>query len=66
MAGEAGDGKPTVQQKRRMYVIFFVGAFLIDLVFGLVQFGTYRPTLLGLAVMITAALFYVISLVRGR
>lgn len=66
MAGEAGDGKPTVQQKRRMYVIFFVGAFLIDLVFGLVQFGTYRPTLLGLAVMITAALFYVISLLRGR
>lgn len=66
MAGEAGDGKPTVQQKRRMYVIFFVGAFLIDLVFGLVQFGTYRPTLLGLAVMITAALFYVVSLVRNR
>ena len=66
MAGQAGDGNPTVQQKRRVYVIFFFGAFLIDLIFGLVQFGTYRPTLIGLAVMITAALFFVFSLVRDR
>lgn len=66
MAGQAGDGNPTVQQKRRVYVIFFFGAFLIDLIFGLVQFGTYRPTLIGLAVMITAALFFVFSLIRDR
>lgn len=66
MAGQAGDGKPTVQQKRRVYIIFFFGAFLIDLIFGLVQFGTYRPTLIGLAVMITAALFFVFSLIRDR
>ena len=66
MAGDTGDGKPTVRQKRRMYGVFFVGAFLIDLVFGLVQYGAYRPTLLGLAVMITAALFYVFSLIRDR
>jgi FtsH-binding integral membrane protein len=66
MAGDAGDGKPTVQQKRRMYVAFFVIAFLVDLVFGLIQYGTYAPTLVGLAIMITAALFYVFSLIRGR
>lgn len=66
MAGQAGDGNPTVQQKRRVYVIFFFGAFLIDLIFGLVQFGTYRPTLIGLAVMITAALFFIYSLIRDR
>lgn len=66
MAGQAGDGNPTVQQKRRVYVIFFFGAFLIDLIFGLVQFGMYRPTLIGLAVMITAALFFIYSLIRDR
>ena len=62
----AGDGKPTVQQKRRMYVVFFVIAFLVDLVIGLVRYGTYVPTLVGLAIMITAALFLAYSLIRER
>jgi type IV secretory pathway VirB2 component (pilin) len=66
MAGQTGDGKPTVQQKRRMYVVFFVIAFGIDLIVGLVRYGTYVPTLVGLAIMITAALFFVFSLIRDR
>lgn len=66
MAGQTGDGKPTVQQKRRMYVAFFVIAFGIDLIVGLVRYGTYVPTLVGLAIMITAALFFVFSLIRDR
>ena len=66
MAGDAGDGKPTVQQKRRMYVVFFVIAFLVDLVIGLIRYGTYAPTLVGLAIMITAALFLAYSFIRER
>jgi len=62
----AGDGKPTAREKRRMYVIFFVIAFLIDLVVGLIRYGTYAPTLVGMAIMITAALFVVFSLIRER
>jgi hypothetical protein len=66
MAGQAGDGKPTAQEKRRMYVVFFVIAFAIDLIVGLIRYGTYVPTLIGLAIMITAALFFVFSLIRDR
>lgn len=66
MAGQTGDGKPTAQEKRRMYVVFFVIAFAIDLVIGLIRYGTYVPTLVGLAIMITAALFFVFSLIRDR
>jgi len=66
MAGEAGDGKPTAREKRRMYVVFFVIAFAVDLVVGLIQHGTYQPTLIGLAIMITAALFFIFSLIRDR
>jgi len=49
-----------------MYVVFFVIAFAIDLVIGLIRYGTYVPTLVGLAIMITAALFFVFSLIRDR
>lgn len=66
MVGQSGDGKPTAQEKRRMYVVFFVIAFAIDLVVGLIRYGTYVPTLVGLAIMITAALFFVFSLIRDR
>ena len=66
MAGDAGDGKPTAREKRRLYVIFFVIAFLVDLVVGLTRYGTYAPTLVGMAIMITAALFFVFSLIRDR
>jgi FtsH-binding integral membrane protein len=66
MAGEAGDGKPTAREKRRIYVAFFVIAFLVDLAVGLIRYGTYAPTLIGLAIMITAALFFFFSLIRDR
>lgn len=66
MAGQASDGKPTAQQKRRMYVVFFVIAFAVDLIVGIIRYGTYVPTLIGLAIMITAALFFVFSLIRDR
>lgn len=66
MAGQASDGKPTAREKRRMYVVFFVIAFAVDLIVGMIQYGTYKPTLIGMAIMITAALFFVFSLIRNR
>jgi hypothetical protein len=62
----SGDGKPTAKEKRRIYVAFFIIAFAVDLVVGLVRYGTYVPTLIGLAIMITSALFLIYSLVRDR
>jgi hypothetical protein len=66
VARDGGDGKPTVQEKRVVYVVFFVIAFVVDLVLGLLRDGTYRPTLIGLAIMITSVLFLVYSFIRGR
>ncbi|MCG8547113.1 MAG: hypothetical protein MJE12_23195 [Alphaproteobacteria bacterium] len=66
MANDQGGGKPTVQEKRRVYLLFFVIAFAIDFVVGMIQAGTYRPTLIGSAIMITAALFFIASFFRGR
>jgi hypothetical protein len=66
MARNAGNGQPSVQEKRRVYVVFFVIAFAVDLIVGLLRNGTYTPTLIGLAIMITSALFLVYSLIRDR
>jgi hypothetical protein len=66
MAGGEGNGRPTATEKRRVYVAFFVIAFAIDLGVGLVRYGTYTPTLIGLAIMITSALFLIYSLIRER
>ena len=66
MSAGSGDDKPTPAEKRRVYVLFFIIAFAIDLVIGLVRHGGYTPTLIGSAIMITAALFFVYSLIRDR
>jgi len=66
MAGNIGEGKPTAREKRRMYAVFFVIAFLVDLLVGLMRNGSYAPTLVGMAIMITAALFFIYSLIRDR
>ncbi len=58
--------KPTPEEKRRVYVVFFLIAFAIDLTVGLVRDGTYRPTMIGGAIMITSVLFYVYSLIKER
>ena len=66
MTTEPGGGKPTPVEKRRVYMLFFFIAFAIDLGIGLLRHGTYTPTLIGSAIMITAALFFVYSLIRER
>lgn len=52
--------------KRRFYAVAFAVAFGIDLTMGFVNGGGYRPSLVGLAVMITSALFFTYSLIRDR
>jgi hypothetical protein len=66
VARETGDGRPTAKEKRRIYIGFFVIAFAVDLLTGLLRNGTYAPTLIGLAIMITSALFLIYSLIRDR
>ena len=49
-----------------LQVAFFLIAFAVDLIVGLLRDGTYTPTLIGLAIMITSVLFLVYSLIRDR
>lgn len=66
MTAGRDDDKPTPEEKRRVYVVFFLIAFAIDLTLGLVRHGTYVPTMIGSAIMITSVLFYVYSLFKDR
>ena len=66
MSDSQQDGKPSEREKRRFYVIAFVVAFGIDAVVSMMGGGSYKPSLIGLAIMIAAALFFVYSLIRKR
>lgn len=66
MAQDGSGGKPTPHEKRRVYVLFFVIAFAIDFGVGWIRTGAYTPTLIGTAIMITSALFFIYSLIRER
>ena len=58
--------EPTGAEKRRAYVVWFVIALVVDLAWSLSAGNSYRPSLIGLAIMITAVLFFVWSLLRER
>ncbi|MBT5495099.1 MAG: hypothetical protein HOK54_05100 [Alphaproteobacteria bacterium] len=60
------DDKPDPATKRRFYLIAFAVALAIDYFTGMAKGGEYRPSLIGLAVMITSALFFFYSLIRNR
>ncbi len=60
------DDSQTPQQKRKVYLVAFFIAFGIDYLLSLSRGGGYKPTTIGLAVMITAVLFFVYSLIRNR
>jgi hypothetical protein len=60
------DDKPNPATKRRFYLIAFAIAFTVDYFAGMAKGGEYQPSLIGLAVMITSALFFFYSLIRNR
>lgn len=64
MAGKPNG--PTGAEKRRVYVTFFLIALVVEVLLALTRDGSFRPTLIGAAVMITAVLFFVYSLIRER
>jgi hypothetical protein len=66
-AGPMADGgKQSGEEKRRVYALFFCGALLIEVLLALTRDGPFRPTLIGTAVIITAALFFIYSWIRER
>jgi hypothetical protein len=64
--GNVSDDKPTGTQKRRFYIATFCIALAIDVVMSLADGLAYRPSLVGLAIMIGAVLYFVVSLIRDR
>jgi len=64
MAGKSD--RPTGEEKRRVYLAFFLIALAIEVLLALTRDGPFRPTLIGSAVIITAALFLIYSHFRER
>jgi hypothetical protein len=58
--------KPDGRTKRQYYIVAFCFAVLIDLSFAFVRDVSYRPRLVGLAVMIAAVLHFAHSWIRER
>lgn len=58
--------KPTGAEKRGFYVFAFCAAFAIDLVITVGHGQAYRPSLVGLAIMIAAVLYFAYSWIRDR
>lgn len=58
--------QPTGEQKRAFYVTAFCIALGIDVALNLSQGEAYRPSLVGLAIMITAVLWFAWSWLRER
>jgi hypothetical protein len=64
MAGKSNG--PSGVEKRRVYVTFFLIALAVEVLMALTRDGPFRLTLIGAAVMITAVLFFIYSLIRER
>jgi hypothetical protein len=54
------------QQKRHYYVVAFAFALGIDLVTSFLRDAPYKPSLVGLAIMIAAVLYFAVSWIRER
>ena len=57
---------PDSKAKRRFYLIAFFVAFCIDFFTSKFNGTEFKLSLIGLAVMLAAALFFLISLIRDR
>ena len=60
------DEKLSGQQKRQYYVVAFCFAVGIDLLTSFIRDAPYRPSLVGMAIMIAAVLYFVASCIRER
>ena len=58
--------QPSGAEKRRLYAIAFCVAGGIEFYRYIFRDGEYRITVIGLAIMIAAVLFFVFSLLRDR
>jgi hypothetical protein len=58
--------KPSGVEKRRFYMGAFVVALVIDLAISFFKGQPYQPTLVGLAIMIGAVLYFAVSYLRDR
>jgi len=54
------------QTKRRYYIVAFCFAVIIDLIFSFARDVPYRPSLVGLAIMIASVLYFAHSWIRER
>ena len=54
------------RQKRQYYVVAFCFALAIDLFTSFIRDAPYRPSLVGLAIMIAAVLYFAVSWIRDR
>lgn len=61
-----GGGERSGREKRRIYVAAFVIALAIDLIVSMMRGMPYQPSLIGLAIMITAVLYFAWSWLRDR
>ena len=58
--------KPNGAEKRRIYIAAFFMALVIDLGISFFKDEPYRPTLIGLAIMIASVLYFLYSYIRHR
>jgi hypothetical protein len=58
--------KPNGAEKRRLYLAAFAIALTIDLAISFFKGEAYRPTLIGLAIMIASVLYFAYSYFRDR
>lgn len=66
MEDRRGDGKPTGRDRRRVYLLFLVVALAVEGMIAIGRGGDYRPTMLGLAIIIASILFYAYSWFKER
>ena len=60
------DGKSSGSKNRKLYVMAFVIALSIDLIVSIVRDMSYKPSLVGLAIMIASVLWFGYSWLRDR
>ena len=58
--------KPSGEDKRRLYLIAFGIAVFIEIIRFVYSIGEYQPTLIGLAIIIAAILYYGYSWITDR